>query len=74
MAGARHLELVEERADVVLVDVSENELVERERLVVLPLVLKVHRAVVRDEARVLAQPEAHELYGVVLLPEAVASP
>ena len=59
VARARHLELVEERADVVLVDVSEDELVERERIVVPPLVLEVHRAVVRDEARVLAQPEAH---------------
>ena len=54
MAGARHLELVEKRANVVPVDGVEDELVHVERAVVVAGVLKPHAAVIGNKADVAA--------------------
>ena len=55
LAGAGHLVLVEERADVVAVDRPEHELVRLEGLGVESEVLQQHAQVVPDEAKVPTQ-------------------
>ena len=74
MVGARHLELVEERADIVPVDGIENELVHIERAVVVTGVLKPDAAVVRHETNMATKTKARELDWIVLLPKPVAAP
>ena len=63
--GARHLELVEERADVVAVNGLEDEFVELPRLLVLAEVLHHHAKVVRDEANMAAQLQTQRVDGIL---------
>ena len=72
--GAGHADFVEKRRNVVAVDLVKNELVHRESLVILLLILKIDAAVVRHESEMAADRVAHALDGAVGLAAAVAAP
>ena len=69
-----HGDLVEDGADVIMVDLVQDELIHLERLVVFLLILQVDATVVGDEAEVAAQGEAHPIDGIRHLAVMVAAP
>lgn len=74
MPPRESLEQVEERADVVVVDVLQHLFVDAERLVVAPAVLQVHAAVVGHEPEMAPQFQPLALERILDLAQLVAPP